>query len=322
MRKYIFSGGDSDGVMGASVVLNQNPDALVSFISPAKLATTIRKLVSRQPGKVYIVDIALASHVYHEVYSEVIALPNVEFRYFDQHHLPLGLKVDNLPFTYASIDEAVSSCENVYRGIGSSMDPIFPAIASINDGIEDSEMIRVAREKHGGKKLYRNAEIVKFGIAYNVRSLRFRLDLANWFANGQIPDTIPKLVNRARYGKQRWEEIKKTVDERVQLKNNIAYGFFPFFGGYANMVAAYLVETYDKAVGISILEPDHSSPTRKMNMICEHPNVNIGRLAHDIAVTVKGRGAGSETSAGASMYKERVDAFLDRLDKRVGELIG
>ena len=191
-----------------------------------------------------------------------------------------------------------------------------PAVASINDGFKSTELIRAAEKKHG-ERLYRNAETLKFGLAFNIKDNKFKRELVYAIKEGEYPESIPELVSRYEQGLIRWEEIRCMAESRVKTAEKLAYGFFPNLrGGYANMLAGYLAEIGKKPVGISILETDRV--LQKINVISNNPLINLGQVVHDIAIAFGGAGGGSTSSAGATINKRYTPDFLKRLDVKLG----
>ena len=314
---YIFGGGDSDGLLGIATILKKVNDAFFSFTSPRTLHSLIHDLVKGTNGSVYIVDLAIDASTYKDLFKEIEGRPGFDSYFFDQHNLPAGVSKEDLPFTDLSIDSAVSSCENTYVTIGSDLDPIIPAMASLNDGISDTEKIREAQKIHG-EKLYSNAKILKFGLAYNIKDNKFKRQLVYDFKEGKYPESIPELVDRYKKGLIRWEEIKKMANERKKSLTHLAYGLFPNLkGGFTNLLAAYLAESTEKLVGVSILETDRT--LQKMNIISNDPSLNIGLFVHKVANKFNGFGGGSISSAGATLQKKETTNFLQNLNKEIGD---
>jgi len=314
--RYIFGGGDSDGLLGISAILSTIGDAFFSFTSPRTLHTEINNFVRGASGRIYIVDLALDQSTYRDLLREIESLRGFRTYFFDQHNLPRGVSMEKLPFTKISIDDTVSSCENAYVETGCELDVIVPAVASINDGFKSTELIRAAEKKHG-ERLYRNAETLKFGLAFNIKDNMFKRELVYAIKEGAYPESIPELVSRYEQGLIRWEEIRCMAESRVKTAEKLAYGFFPNLrGGYANMLAGYLAEIGKKPVGISILETDRV--LQKINVISNNPLINLGQVVHDIAIAFGGAGGGSTSSAGATINKRYTPDFLKRLDVKLG----
>lgn len=312
---YIFGGGDSDGLLGVATILRKVNDAFFSFTSPRTLYKLINNFVRGTDGFIYIVDLAIDASTYKDLFREIESRPGFDTYFFDQHNLPVGVSKDDLPFTKTSIDNAISSCENAYVSLESDLDPMIPAIASLNDGISDTKKINEAQKIYG-EKLHLNAKILKFGLAYNIKDNKFKRQLVYDLKEGKYPESIPELVGRYKKGLIRWEEIKNMADERKNSLTHLAYGFFPNLkGGFTNTLAAYLAESTGKLVGVSILETDRV--LQKMNIISNDPLLNIGLLVHTVANKLNCFGGGSISSAGVTLPKKDTMDFLQTLNKDI-----
>ena len=180
-------------------------------------------------------------------------------------------------------------------------------------------MVKEAEGIHENR-LYKNAKILKFGLAFNIKDNKFKRSLVYAIKNGKFPESIPELVNRHELGLRKWENIKSMADRTVKTTNNLAYGYFPNLkGGWVNMLAKYLAESTGKRVGVSILKTFAAqramSRRQKMNIISNVSSLNIGVIVHKVAVELEGTGGGSVSSAGATIDMRYTKDFLKRLEE-------
>ncbi len=317
---YIFGGGDSDGLLGIATIFDVVGDAFFSFTSPKTLHEVISKFVKEDEGNMYFVDLAIDATSYYKLLLEIEKRPRFATHFFDQHNLPGNLSPETLPFEEVSIDKNVSSCENAFVKIGSRLDVMIPAIASLNDGIQKTEMIDEAQDRHG-ERLYKNAKILKFGLAYNIKDNKFKRTLVFAIKNGAFPDSINELVSRYHKGVKRFDEIKGIADIRKKVLSHLTYLCLPNLkGGYTNMLAGYLARSTERPIGVSVLGTDRK--LQKLNIICNDPDINIGQVIHDVAGYFQGFGGGSQSSGGATLEKEHTNQFLQRLNQSVSEYKG
>ncbi len=314
---YIFGGGDSDGLLGVATILNAVGDAFFSFTSPRTLPDIVSQFVKGPEGEIYLVDLAVDSSTHSQLFLEMEKRPGFSTHFFDQHNLPQGLTPEKLPFSKVSIDGTISSCESAYVEIENGLDVMIPAIASLNDGIQETKMIQLARERHG-ERLDKNAEILKFGLAYNIKDNKFKRTLTYAIKEGAFPEAIDELVLRYNQGISRFDEIKSMADKRKEVLSHLTYGYFPNFrGGYTNMIAGYLAESTKTPVGVCVLETDRK--VQKLNVICNDSEINIGQVVHKVAGQFQGFGGGSQSSGGATIRKQYTPQFLQQLNQGLSE---
>ena len=316
-NRCIFGGGDSDGLIGIATILNVVDDAFFSFTTPHSLPDTISEHVIAPGGEIYVVGLAV--DVTRVAYlKEVMEIKSsFESFFFDYHNLPENVFANNLPFTKVYIDEKVSGCENAYRNFQSTLNVIFPAIASINSGFQDTAMIHTARETYGGR-LDENATILKFGLAWKMGDNRFKWKLVNDFRDGKYPDTIIELKRRYGLGLKKFDKLKEVADDRKKDLSHLCYGYFPDLRvGFTDMLAEYLAESNGKKAGLCVLQI--TKPSQKINVICNDEATNIGQVVYSVALECEGIGWGSKSSAGAKISSGNTREFIESLNQRLSE---
>lgn len=128
---------------------------------------------------------------------------------------------------------------------------------------------------------------------------------------------------RDRYRKQMIENLK-TLEERIEKKENIQYFYEEKKtrkGELAGLGMLYLLEQDMPVLGLTELDEDVDISARATKNMVEQ-GLDMGELCDRLAERLGGDGGGHDIAAGATVEKDKIDAFLKAMDEEVGKLLG
>ncbi len=133
---YVFGSDSSDALCGMACILPEVKGALISFSSASALYTRLDNLLAKNPSrnkKVYVLDLPIDAQNAKKLKPilDRYYMKGCTFYYYGHHDIPA--ETIDMHFEKCVINPDKSTSEIVYQELKCGINPIIPAIGSIND---------------------------------------------------------------------------------------------------------------------------------------------------------------------------------------------
>lgn len=128
---------------------------------------------------------------------------------------------------------------------------------------------------------------------------------------------------RKKYRKKMIERLNQLEDEGIEKKDHIQYFFEERKerkGELAGLGMLYLLDQRYPAFGLTEVDENIDLSARGTKEMV-NKGLDLGSLCRKIASKYEGNGGGHDIAAGATIPKNRLDQFLDDMDKEVGKIL-
>ncbi|MBW3583100.1 MAG: hypothetical protein KY455_08380 [Euryarchaeota archaeon] len=322
-RVHVLTRGNVDGITSAALALARYPDARVSFVTNAGLASQAmrRDLSSRT---FLLIDLGLTPPLAKTLGRKAAAGAQVVL--LDHHDQTLRNEALLDPAVARLIVPGISAAAVTRRWLGLERLTHLSAIADVVEYCASDDLERV-RVEVGDRRLHREAEMLDFAWRFDVPDDRFRTQVARRLADGAWPSEIPEVRRRyfAILNERRWERALERVRARIQVTGNVALLSFPrrkpsLFGFGSRAVAAVARERGCRVALLVHRRADIVSVSARLLAPCPEvperirPELDLGRFLHEFTAYHGGSGGGHPESAGGKIPHRALGTFLKEIE--------
>jgi len=125
---------------------------------------------------------------------------------------------------------------------------------------------------------------------------------------------------RDRYRKEMVDKLKN-LDNKIEKKENLQYFYEDkktMKGELAGIGMLYFLDQSRPVFGLSEVEDEVDISARASKKMVEN-GLDLGELCSELAEAADGQGGGHDIAAGATISKEKIDGFLETMDKEIGK---
>jgi len=310
----VYAGGDTDGVLSAAVIWRKFTIANMFYPLTGDMPGMLADRTVKKGDELYFVGFSLRPREIDLLYDIVKEKPEHSRHLYDNHRSPKNLL--DTPFAELHIDIAQSCCEQVYTDLDSTLDPMIPAMASINEGLQHTDLIAAARKKHG-ERLDINAELIRYAFMADMTDDVLKKAVSKAIAGKALPDELPWLVEASAHGEKLFNTFWSQMESPHAVLNNLAYAFVPQFpAGFARSTVTKIAAEAGKHVGAGILNRGWSKT--RIVIISTDPDTDIGTIVRQVSSNSVNSG-GNLTRANVSVTSTRVHSYLRSLDEVLSE---
>lgn len=311
-----------DGLTSAALVLAQNPDAKVSFVTNSSVATqTLRRDLSSR--HILTIDLGLtpefAKNLGRKTQQADVVLLDHHEQTLAYTHL-LSNEVERLVLPGMSAAAVTRTWLE---------EPGLAHLAAIADVVEycQSPALEACQTHYGADRLEYESRMLDFAWRWQVADDRFRLQTARHLAEGLWPSDIPEV--RRRYlqiqNEGRWERALERVRSHVQVQGQIALLRFgrrkPSLLGFGSRALSAVAEEHGCRVALLVHRRDDITSisarvltTAAPRQRTVRPELNLGRFIDEFTQQYGGAGGGHPESAGGRIPTRHLNAFLKELE--------
>lgn len=311
-----------DGLTSAALVLARHPDARVSFVTNATVATReLRRDLSS--GRFLLIDLGLtpelAKNLARKRQQGEVALID--------HHAQTLAYTDLLP---PDVDRLVLPGMSAAAVTRTWLEePDLAHLAAIADVVEycSSPALETCRTHYGAQRLDDESRILDFAWRWQVADDRFRIDTARALATGLWPSEIEEVERRylqiVKEG--RWERALERVRSHVRVQGPIALLRFgrrkPSLLGFGSRALSAVAEEYGCRVALMVHRREDITsisarilPAGPLRAPPTRPEINLGRFIDEFTQQYGGAGGGHPESAGGRIPTRHLSMFLKELE--------
>ncbi|MHB8605517.1 MAG: DHHA1 domain-containing protein [Thermoplasmatota archaeon] len=309
--------GNVDGIVSSAFCLAAFPNARITYVPSATLATEVlRKDLSTRIF--YLIDIGLAPKLIKTLNLKAKTGQRVVLI---DHHQQTGMYAHELgPHVEVVVREggsAASVALDHLRGAASSDG--LEQLAAIADLVEYGSSHRLERAigVHGLERLESEAEHLDFAWRLEVEDDRFRYNVSRKMARGAWPSEIPEVKRRylQMVNENRWMKAKDRVRSRLILRDNVALLSFgkrkPSLLGFGTRALTSVAREEGAAVAV-LVNRRRDQASIALRAVADTP-LNLGLFVEEFTRENGIVGGGHPTSAGAKINACHLNMFLDEI---------
>ncbi len=320
-RWVLLIHGDSDGVVSGALayayLAGRGFDVDIYFTHPAGLAEDLRSF-AELGDNVFIADIALSEKHLGEIeslfrrYSE-----HGRLLYIDHHPEPLSLKPRDL---WGEIihDTCCSASELVYRyfserGLSREYERV-ALYGAIGDYLDETPWVKKALLDWDKRSVYFEAGILVQGLEGSRKEYDFKRRIVRLLARNMLPSSDSRLVLKALEQSIRDEELRIRIKSMLKVKGLVSYVVDP--GGSLGRAANYARIYGGTPIGLACEIRDTKCVASLRSV-----SVDLNLLLRRITPLIDGTGGGHPYAAGARFPRDRLDEFIDLINREAGKLL-
>jgi single-stranded-DNA-specific exonuclease len=275
-----------------------------------------------KPKRLFICDLGLSKKTEEKfigLVKEIIS-KGIKVTYFDHHDISDELR-KKLKATGVTLIHSVEECTSVqiYNKYKSKLDShaaFFAASAALTDYMECRPLASVIVSKYDRQFLMLEATALSYMISSNQNNEEFLVKAVNTLSEMKYPHEIEGgFAIAERYAKKVSDGIR-TVQGSIVAKKKVAYTQ-SISDLSASVIVNFVLGISEKPVAMVYrLKEDINSYifSIRASRAC---SVHLGRIVNEVASNMGGSGGGHERACGAVVPKDKLEEFIDAIDKQV-----
>jgi single-stranded-DNA-specific exonuclease len=281
---------------------------------------TLRKKDKLQ--RLFICDLGLSKKTqdkFVDVVKEIIS-KGVKVTYFDHHDISAEVKKE-LKQSGVTLIHSVEECTSVqiYNKFKNKLDShaaFFAASAALTDYLETRPLASTIVSRYDRQFLMLEATALSYMISSNQHNEDFLLNAVDTMADMKYPHEIEGGFDIAeRYAKKVAEGVR-AVQGSIVTKKNVAYTQ-SVSDLSASVIVNFVLGISEKPVAMVYrLKEDIGSYIISIRASKACP-VHLGRIVNEVASNLGGSGGGHEKACGAVVPKEKLEGFIDTIDRSI-----
>jgi single-stranded-DNA-specific exonuclease len=272
--------------------------------------------------RLFICDLGLSSKNQQKFVSLLkdIVSNGVKVTYIDHHDISNELAKDLKKIGVVlihSIEECTSvQIYNKFKKKLNSHAAFFAASAALTDYMESRPLASSIISRYDRQFLMLEATALSYMISSNQNNEEFLVKTIETLAQMKFPHEIEGgFIIAERYAKKVSEAVK-SVEASIVTKKNVAYtrstGELS-----ASVIVNFVLGISQKPVAMVFKLKDDINSYIISIRASKDCQVHLGRIVNEVASNVGGSGGGHEKASGALVPKDKLEEFIDSVDKRV-----
>jgi RecJ-like exonuclease len=319
---------DVDGISSAALIkaaFKSKP--VIVLVDYANIVHNLQKLAlsSSVEGKVdrfFVCDLGLSKkneQKFLEVIGKIISKGS-KVTYIDHHDLSvetaLALKKMGVVLIH-TVDECTSiQVYNKFKKKLKSHAAFFAAAGALTDYMENKPIASSIVSRFDRHFLMLEATALSYMISANQHDNQFLIKIVDALADMKYPHEIEGGFSIAEKYAKKVSEATKKIEESTIKMDNLAY-MQSNLDLSANMIVNFVLGISERPVAMVYkLKADINSYVISIRG-SKNCNVHLGRLVNDIASEIGGSGGGHDKACGAVIPKEKLEVFIQLLNKRI-----
>jgi single-stranded-DNA-specific exonuclease len=323
---------DVDGVSSAALIKAAFRIKSVLLVDYSNLISTLEKLATsngrgHRTDKVFLCDLGLSKRNEQRFIDIVGAIISngSKVTYVDHHELmpetATALRKMGVMLVH-TVDECTSvQIYSKFKKKLKTQAAFFAAAGALTDYMENRPIASSIVSKFDRQFLMLEATALSYMISANQNNNEFLSKIVDNLADMKYPHEIEGGFSIVEKQAQKISNAIKKIEESIIKINNLAY-MQSNSDLSANMVVNSVLGISDRPVAMVYkLKNDINCYiiSRRGSKDCK---VHLGRLINDIASEMGGSGGGHDKACGAVIPKEKIDEFIQRVDKGIAAIDG
>lgn len=272
--------------------------------------------------RLFICDLGLSKKTQDKfvgVVKEIIS-KGIKVTYFDHHDISAEIKKE-LKENGVTLIHSVEECTSVqiynkFKHKLNSHAAFFAASAALTDYMESRPLASAIVSRYDRQFLMLEATALSYMISSNQHNEDFLIKVADTLAEMKYPHEIEGgFAIAERYAKKVAEGVR-AIQGSIVTKKNVAYTQ-SISDLSASVIVNFVLGISEKPVAMVYrLKDDIGSYiiSIRASKACQ---VHLGRIVNEVASNMGGSGGGHEKACGAVVPNDKLEEFVDAIDKRV-----
>jgi single-stranded-DNA-specific exonuclease len=321
---------DVDGVSSAALIKAAFRIKSVLLVDYSNLISTLEKLATsngrgHRTDKVFLCDLGLSKRNEQRFIDIVGAIISngSKVTYVDHHELmpetATALRKMGVMLVH-TVDECTSvQIYSKFKKKLKTQAAFFAAAGALTDYMENRPIASSIVSKFDRQFLMLEATALSYMISANQNNNEFLSKIVDNLADMKYPHEIEGGFSIVEKQAQKISNAIKKIEESIIKINNLAY-MQSNSDLSANMVVNSVLGISDRPVAMVYkLKNDINCYIISIRG-SKDCKVHLGRLINDIASEMGGSGGGHDKACGAVIPKEKIDEFIQRVDKGIAAI--
>ncbi len=308
---------DADGVVSACMIskLFNTKTMLVDYDT---LLPTLKRLIDEEVEELFICDLGLGKAIKDEFLSIIKQLraKGVRITYIDHHDQSEELKKEleaNLRLIH-DLNECTSVI--IYSNFNDNLSEEYKLLtgaAAIVDEMDRKPIASKLVKSYDRQFIFYETTILSYAIYASQDDMPFLLNLVEKLKE-KLPHEIDNVIEKANVYAEQVASTIKMINKQAVIKDRFAYIYIkdPLdTGATANMLLMM------KQLQVAMAYKDRDDRYVVSLRGAEEYDKHLGRIISTIANDLGGSGGGHKLACGASIPKDKIDEFINRLEQMI-----
>src|ERR687897_3306626 len=275
-----------------------------------------------KPKRLFICDLGLSRKTEDKfvgLVKEIIS-KGIKVTYFDHHDIDDELR-KKLKKTGVTLIHSVEECTSVqiyskYKNKLDSHAAFFAASAALTDYMECRPLASSIVSRYDRQFLMLEATALSYMISSNQHNEEFLVKAVNTLSEMKYPHEIEGgFAIAERYAKKVSDGVR-AVQGSIVAKKNVAYTQ-SISDLSASVIVNFVLGISEKPVAMVYRLKDDINSYIISIRASNACSVHLGRIVNEIASNMGGSGGGHERACGAVVPKDKLEEFINAIDKLV-----
>jgi RecJ-like exonuclease len=321
---------DVDGISSAALIKTAFRVKSVILVDYSNLISTLEKLTAslgmgQKTDRVFLCDLGLSKRNEQRFIDIVggIISNGSNVTYVDHHELR-SETANALRKTGVTLVHSVDECTSVqiyskFKKKLKTQAAFFAAAGALTDYMENRPIASSIVAKFDRQFLMLEATALSYMISANQHNNEFLSKIVDSLAGMKYPHEIEGGFSIVEKQAQKISNAIKKIEKSIIKIDNLAY-MQSNLDLSANMVVNSVLGISERAVAMVYKLKDDINCYIISIRGSKDCKVHLGRLINDIASEMGGSGGGHDKACGAVIPKEKIQEFIQRLDKGIASI--
>ena len=314
----------SNNNSGSSSIIPTSTSTSTSTAGSTTTATTTSSIGIGKPQRLFICDLGLSKKTEDKFLGllKEITSKGIKVTYFDHHDINDELR-KKLKKTGVTLIHSVEECTSVqiynkYKNKLDSHAAFFAASAALTDYMECRPLASAIMSRYDRQFLMLEATALSYMISSNQHNEEFLVNAVNTLSEMKYPHEIEGgFAIAERYVKKVADGVR-IVQDSIAVKKKVAYTQ-SISDLSASVIVNFVLGISEKQVAMVYRLKDDINSYIISIRASKACNVHLGRIVNEVASNLGGSGGGHEKACGAVIPKDKLEEFINAIDKQVGK---
>jgi single-stranded-DNA-specific exonuclease len=313
MKTVILTHSDADGMCAGAIALAMFPKSRVFFTKPVSLYDDLKDC---KDERIIITDIAI-NHGDEEKILETFRGKKSEIWYIDHHPMSAAMKSRMRKTISVFVHgDKISTSELMYKQIRTEIPKERAWLAiygAIGDYSDNTEFVQGMLLNWDMRAIYLEASVLVMGIKEDeFEKYDNKRAIVEKLASGINPTDIQGLMSSARDAVKKEFELYEFVKKNAEKRGCVGLIRSSYLFGFRGPSALFASTVTNTKVGVSVFSrKNHTDLTLR----ARDRRIELNSIASKAAEAVGGSGGGLENAAGARIPLEKLDEFIENLNR-------
>ena len=314
----------SNNNSGSGSIIPTSTSTSTSTAGSTTTATTTSSIGIGKPQRLFICDLGLSKKTEDKFLGllKEITSKGIKVTYFDHHDINDELR-KKLKKTGVTLIHSVEECTSVqiynkYKNKLDSHAAFFAASAALTDYMECRPLASAIMSRYDRQFLMLEATALSYMISSNQHNEEFLVNAVNTLSEMKYPHEIEGgFAIAERYAKKVADGVR-IVQDSIAVKKKVAYTQ-SISDLSASVIVNFVLGMSAKPVAMVYRLKDDINSYIISIRASKACNVHLGRIVNEVASNLGGSGGGHEKACGAVIPKDKLEEFINAIDKHVGK---